>query len=144
MYRSVPDGRTLANGGQDDIVRLWDVDTRTEIDTLEGHAGYVSSVSFSPDGQTIATGSYDTTVRLWDVATRTEIDTLEGHTGGVNSVSFSPDGRTLASGSSDKTLRLWDVSTQAEIAIFEVSSSRRVVGVSFRSRWKYNRSSKWR
>ncbi len=34
-----PDGRTLASGGQDNIVRLWDVNAKTEIGILEGHTG---------------------------------------------------------------------------------------------------------
>ena len=114
-----PDGKMIASGGQDEIVRLWDVDTRTEIGTLEGHTGYVSSVAFSPDGKTLASGSDDGTVRLWDVDTQTEIGTLEGHTYAVNSVAFSPDGKTLASGSDDNTVRIWDVDTRAEIGRLE-------------------------
>ena len=83
-------------------MRLWDVDTDTEIGILWGHIGGVKSVSFSPDGRTLATaGSIDATVRLWDVDTQTEIGTLKGHTGWLNSVSFSPDGKTIVSGSND-------------------------------------------
>ena len=64
----------------DDTVMLWDVTTRTNIATLEGHRGWVNSVSFSPDGTTLASGSGDDTVKLWDVATGTNIATLRGHT----------------------------------------------------------------
>ena len=45
-----PDGKTLASGS-DGTVKLWDVATRQNIATLEGHWGEVTSVSFSPDGQ---------------------------------------------------------------------------------------------
>ena len=48
-------------------MRIWDVDTRTEIGILEGHTDAVRSVSFSPDGRTIATGSDDGTVLLWEL-----------------------------------------------------------------------------
>ena len=108
-----PDGTTACFRGEssDDTVKLWDVATRTNIATLQGHTGRCHSVSFSPDGTLLASGSDDGTVKLWDVATRTNIATLEGHTESVNSVSFSPDGTTLASGSDDGTVKLWDVAT---------------------------------
>ena len=41
----------LASGGPDTTVKLWDVDTGSEIRTLIGHTDGVESVSFSPDGK---------------------------------------------------------------------------------------------
>ena len=114
-----PDGQTLASGGWDHTVRLWDVATGQEKAVLEGHTDGVWSVSFSPDGQTLASGGWDHTVRLWDVATGQEKAVLEGHTDGVWSVSFSPDGQTLASGGGDPAVRLWDVATGQEKAVLE-------------------------
>ena len=79
-----PDGKTIATGGNDQTVRLWNVETGRHIKTLTGHIDNVNSVSFSPDGQTIATasggslivGNGDNTVRLWDVNTGRHIKTL--------------------------------------------------------------------
>jgi len=94
-----PDGKTLASGGDDYTIILWDVETRQPIGKpLKGHTRNVTSVSFSPDGKTLASGSSDNTVILWDVETGQPIgQPLKGHTDQVNSVAFSPDGKMLAS-----------------------------------------------
>ena len=113
-----PDGRTLASGSWDGMVKLWDVATRQNIATLDEHTGVVNSVSFSMDG-TLASGSHDNTVKLWDVATRQNIATLDEHTGAVLSVSFSTNGEILASGSWDGTVKLWDVATRQNIATLD-------------------------
>ena len=125
-----PNGKTLASASDDNTVKLWDVATRTNIATLQGHTGDVESVSFSPDGTTLASSGRDDTVKLWDVATRTNIATLQGHTGDVESVSFSPDGTTLASSGRDDTVKLWDVETHENIATLE-GHTNTVYSVSF-------------
>ena len=63
-----PDGKTIASGSTDSTIKLWDVNTGTELRTIEGHSGEVWSVTFSPDGKTLASGSSDKTIKLWDVS----------------------------------------------------------------------------
>jgi len=60
---------TLASASDDKTVRLWDVETSTCLQTLQGHSDWVRAVAFSPDGVTLASASDDETVRLWDVGT---------------------------------------------------------------------------
>ena len=106
-----PAGNTLASGGADGTVILWDVVTGAYKQALSEHWSVIYSVAFSPDGNTLASGSADSTVILWDVVAGTHKQPLTGHTGQVASVAFSPDGRTVASGSYDNTIRLWDAVT---------------------------------
>ena len=63
-----PDSRTLASGGHDNVVRLWDVSTGALRHVMAGHTEWISSLAFSPDGRTLASGSTDGTILLWDVA----------------------------------------------------------------------------
>src|SRR4029078_69389 len=58
-----PDGATIATGGVDRTVRIWDTRTGAELRQLTGHTGEVHAVAFSPDGAIIASGSSDHTGR---------------------------------------------------------------------------------
>ena len=50
-------GTILASGSFDGTIKLWNVETKTEIATLEGHSGYVNSVAFNTNGTILASGS---------------------------------------------------------------------------------------
>ncbi|MBG1267021.1 serine/threonine-protein kinase [Nostoc sp. WHI] len=110
-----PDGNTLASGGDDKNIKLWNLNTKKFLTSLLGHFQPVTSVAFSPNGQILATASDDKTIKLWQIETLEEVCTLLGHSHIVKSVAFSPNGQILASGSWDKTIKLWDVNTGAEI-----------------------------
>jgi len=109
-----PDGQHLAMAGDDQTVRLLDVNSKKEVGQLAGHTGPVTSLAFSPDGKLLASGggAKDNTVRLWDVTDRKELAQLARHQDAIYAVVFSPDGRWIASGSADKTVRVWSVATK--------------------------------
>ena len=104
-----PDGKTLASGGGDNVIHLWDIGTGKSKMTLVGHTHWVFSLAFSPDGKTLASGSVDSDIRLWDPHTGQPKKTLTGHGDWVRSIAFSPDGKTLVSGSDDGSVLLWRI-----------------------------------
>jgi WD40 repeat protein len=62
-----PDGRTLASGGADYDIKLWDTASGQPLRMPTGRTKYVWAVAFSPDGRTLASGG-DNTIKLWDVS----------------------------------------------------------------------------
>jgi WD40 repeat protein len=91
---------------------VWDVQTGTCLNQLQGHTGVVWTLAISPDGQTLASGSDDQTIRVWDVQTGQCLQTLGEHTSWVTSVLLNSNGQTLLSGSYDRTIKLWDMKTR--------------------------------
>jgi WD40 repeat protein len=102
-----PDGKILATGGYDNILRLWDVTTGHKRTELAGHTGWIESLAFSPDGRTIASGGLDG-ARLWDVATGQGTAKLDACQ--VLAVAYAPDGNVLATGAEDDgSVKIWDL-----------------------------------
>jgi WD40 repeat protein len=67
VFAIAPDGKTIATGGQDGMVRLWDMATAKEKRYFAGHQACITCLRFSPDGKRLASGSDDTTVLIWDL-----------------------------------------------------------------------------
>ena len=113
-------GLMLASAS-DNVVQLWDVQTRHHITTLEGHSGEVESVSFSPDSSRLASACGG--VWVWDLGPDPLPAIQISHGGAARSVAFSPDGLRLASGSWDGTVQLWDGTSGTSITTLKGHSS---------------------
>nr|QEX51140.1 coatomer subunit beta'-1-like isoform X1 [Cymbidium ensifolium] len=59
----------LITGSDDQTAKVWDYQTKSCVQTLEGHTHNVSSVCFHPELPIIITGSEDGTVRIWHATT---------------------------------------------------------------------------
>jgi RNA polymerase sigma factor (sigma-70 family) len=109
-----PDGRLLASGSQDRLIRVWDLtteDARNKI--LGGHDKGVTALAFVPTGDKIlASAGIDGTVKLWDIVTGRCLATLSDHSGPIFALSAAPDGKTLASGGFDGSVTLWDLASR--------------------------------
>lgn len=93
-----PNGKLIATGGGDSLVRVWRAADGELLYTLRGHSAFVLEVAFSPDGKILASASADKTVRLWQVSDGSLLDILEGHPGPIIDMAISPDGKLLAAG----------------------------------------------
>src|SRR5262249_17874165 len=92
-----PDGKTLAYGGADRVVHLWDVAAGKAASELKGHKHQLCGLAFSADGKALASGDVQSTVRLWDVAASKELQVIDVESlTETLSLAFAPDGKTLA------------------------------------------------
>ena len=105
-----PDGNWLASGGNDGIVKIWEVNTAHCLQSFRAHRGRIFKVLFHPTQPLLMSAGSDGTTRIWDIATFRCLHTLIGHAGWIFSAAFSHDGRYLATGS-DGEIKLWDAKT---------------------------------
>lgn len=121
MVSVTPDGRRAVSGGDDPVLRVWDLETGQCLRTLEGHTDGVRCLSVTADGRQVVSGSSDETLRVWDVETGQCLRALAGHRDGVRVVGLTLDGRRAVSASyaDQPTLRVWNLETGQCLGMLE-------------------------
>jgi WD40 repeat protein len=110
--------------GDGAALSVWNIETRQQIDLLQGHTGPVLDVAFSPNGQYLATASQDRTAIIWDVSRwfaggqATQLHQLAGHSAAVNAVVFNNENTFLLTGSDDTNVIRWDVRSGAQVQTY--------------------------
>src|SRR5262249_44034412 len=103
-----PDGKRLAAGTVDGLIKIFDVAEQKEIKELHGHEG-VWALAFSGDGTKLASGGWDQTIKIWDADSGADVQTIKAHIGTVTTLAFSPTSPQIASGGLDGLIKIWVV-----------------------------------
>ncbi|MDE0316149.1 MAG: WD40 repeat domain-containing protein [Candidatus Poribacteria bacterium] len=108
-------GKMLASGSRDKIIRLWNVETGNALFTLTGHNKQITAIAFSPNGKSLVSASY-LVIYLWNVETgQLLIKSQPMSTAKI--LQFSPDGKIVVSGRYDGTIQLWNARTLSLLSV---------------------------
>jgi len=119
-----PNGKTIASGGINGKVRLWDVETEKLVARWIGHTEGTESLCWSVDGKRVVSGSYDGTIRVWDVESGdTVLGPIKTEHRNVFAVIYSPDTTKIATGGRNETaLKIWDAKTGNLLSTIKLDS----------------------
>jgi WD40 repeat protein len=116
-------------------VRVFDVNTRSQVGCLQSHQDQIWSVAVGrgKDGRTLALsggggrqrqdgkghelGALDYAIRLWSIPEGQLQRQFAGHEGPVMALAFCPNGRHFISAGMDQTVRLWDLESGKQIRL---------------------------
>ncbi|KAL3366453.1 hypothetical protein AABB24_011235 [Solanum stoloniferum] len=114
----------LITGSDDHTAKVWDYQTRSCVQTLEGHTHNVSAVCFHPDLPIIMTGSEDGTVRIWHATTYRLENTLNYGLERVWAIGYMKGSRRVVIGYDEGTIM---VKLGREVPVASMDNSGKVI-----------------
>ncbi|CAH6723075.1 periodic tryptophan protein 2 [[Candida] jaroonii] len=122
-----PSGEIVCAGSQDKFdIFVWSVQTGQLLDSLAGHEGPISCLSFGVENSILASSSWDNTIRIWNIFNRTQtVEPIEVHSD-VLSLSMRPDSKELAISTLDGHITIFDVEKAEQIHL--IDGKRDIIG----------------
>ena len=122
-----PDGTRVisASGGpgEDNTIRIWDIENGEELLKLVGHREHVTSLAVTPDGQRVISGSWDKTIRVWDIESGEQLGIIKSGKESIYTIAVAYDGQQIISGSFKGTLILWDLESGEEVHRYKMDDN---------------------
>ncbi len=111
-----PSGRYVISGGDENIVRRWDLE-KDEHAALEGHESWVLSFVMPVASRELITGGYDGRLAWWDLAAKAPkpLKMIDAHRGWIRSMDVDPKGAFLATCGNDRLVKLWSLKDRRQV-----------------------------
>lgn len=112
--------RYLLSCSADSTIRLWSLDTWTNLVIYRSHNMPVWDVRFCPQGHYFLSSSADRTARLWSTPQIAPLRLFVGHDSDVESIAWHPNSAYVftGSGGGDRTVRMWDIQRGQAVRLF--------------------------
>ncbi|CAI5741826.1 unnamed protein product [Hyaloperonospora brassicae] len=116
------DGKFLASGGHDKLVRVWDVEKGELLESFSGHRDAVSALAFRLRSHSLFSGSFDRSIKHWNLTEMGYIETLFGHQSEVNGLDSLYKERIVSCGR-DRSVRVWKIPEETQLVFYGNSGS---------------------
>lgn len=113
-----PDGTTLLTCGHDPVIRVWDVASGVQVDSMSipEHAW---SIAYDPSEQWIVAASRDNGIYVYDASTRQRLGMLGPLEGDARWLHFHPTLPLVMGSTQTADTRIWDLTTMQQVIRFE-------------------------
>ena len=80
--------KVVVTAGGDRLIKIWNIEDSTLLNTLEGHVTAVLKISFATIGSQLISASADGLVKVWNYKKNLCVNTFESHDGRVWAMDF--------------------------------------------------------
>lgn len=108
----------ILTSSEDNTIKLFDMNTGSELYNLKGHIDYVRGSDISPDGHYAVSGDDSGEIIVWDLNYGVAKYRITHHKDFIRDITISPDGKTFIVACDDKTVTQWDIETGDMLKIY--------------------------
>ncbi|RLV91106.1 Periodic tryptophan protein 2 [Spathaspora sp. JA1] len=115
-----PSGEVVCGGSQDSFeIYVWSVQTGQLLDSLSGHEGPISCLTFGRENSVLASASWDKTIRIWNIFARNQtVEPIEV-TNDVISLTMRPDCKEIACSTLDGHITIFDIEDAKQLHLID-------------------------
>ncbi|NET24944.1 WD40 repeat domain-containing protein [Okeania sp. SIO1I7] len=106
-----PQTGLLIFGCENGVVYLWDINTKTVINSFNTNSGVILSVKIIDSNQILASSLENKTVKIWDVHNCKCLNIFKSQSYHISLIDISINGENLATGSGEKIVKVWNIQT---------------------------------
>lgn len=122
---------TVATGGEDGLIQIYDADSNKPVQQIKGGAGRVRRVLLHPTRPFLLSGGEDGAPRLWSTEAGEIVHTYEnGHAAEVSGISLQATGDFFVSAALDHSWCMWDLARPSSTPILCVRDAAAAKGTS--------------
>ncbi|EIE27458.1 WD40 repeat-like protein [Coccomyxa subellipsoidea C-169] len=110
-FSPVTNNPIIVSAGWDKLVKVWNLTNCKLRANLQGHSGYINTVTVSPDGSLCASGGKDGVAMLWDLAEGKRLYNLEAGEI-IHALCFSPNRYWLCAATTN-CIKIWDLESKS-------------------------------
>ncbi|CAD5211871.1 unnamed protein product [Bursaphelenchus okinawaensis] len=103
------DGFTLASGGRDSVIVLWDILNESGLYRLNGHTATITQLQFTQDDKFLISSSKDTQLKFWDLDCQSCFYTIADCSTEIYAFSLLKQDRLLIVGSANMEMDVYEV-----------------------------------
>ncbi|KAG7663180.1 PWP2 [[Candida] subhashii] len=115
-----PSGEIICGGSQDSFeIYVWSVQTGQLLDSLSGHEGPISCLTFGQENSILASASWDKTIRIWNIFARSQsVEPIEvSHD--VICLTMRPDCKEIAVSTLDGHITIFDIEDAKQLHMID-------------------------
>ena len=113
-----PTDRKFCTCSDDNLVNIWDLQTRTLESSMEEHGSEVHSCVWHPSRSLIASAEKNMAIIFSDPRDSQRLSRISIHKKPINRIDWNPNGLYLLSASADNTLKVVDIRTMSPLQTF--------------------------